>query len=112
MPDTQNLTLGRSTTLGATGGGQVTIGPDAGPTNWRITGVVVQTTRPGVAPIPRVQLYLNAVDPANSLGVGFNGSFGQFVGEQILTRGQHLIAVWTGGQSGDVATITVNGEKW
>lgn len=110
---TQNLNRGLSVTLGASGSGQVTLGPDSpGPANWRVTSGVVQTTRPGVAPIPRVQLYLNAVDPTNSIGVGFDGSFGPFTGEQILTRGQHIIAVWTGGQAGDVATLTLNGEQW
>lgn len=113
MPDTQNLTKGVSVALDATGAGQVSLGPDApGPANWRVTGIVVQTNRPGKAPIPRVQIYLNEVDPTNSIGVSFNGSFQPFGGEQTLSRGQHIIVAWTGGQSGDLATATVNGEKW
>jgi hypothetical protein len=72
----------------------------------------VQTNRPYLAPIPRVQLYLNEVDPTNSLGLGPDGSFGSFVGEHTLSRGSKLIAVWTGGQAGDLATMTVNGEQW
>jgi len=113
VPDTQNLTRGLSVTLDATGAGQVSLGPDApGPANWRVTGIVVQTNRPGKAPIPRVQIYLNTVDPTNSIGVSFNGSFQPFGGEQNLSRGQHIIVAWTGGQSGDLATATVNGEKW
>jgi hypothetical protein len=107
-----NLTEGSSSTLDSSGAGQVTLGPDAGPANWHVTGLIVQTNRPGQAPIPRVQLYLNEVDPSNSLGLNYDGSFAQASGDQQLSRGQRLIAVWSGGQAGDVATLTVNGEKW
>jgi len=112
MPDTFSLVAGNGVTLDATGGGQVVLGPDAGPAYWRVTSVITQTDRPGLAPIPRVQLYLDVVDPSNALGLSYDGSFGQAVGEQTLQRGQHIIAVWTGGQAGDRATMTVNGEKW
>jgi hypothetical protein len=112
VPDTANLTQGVSGLLDGTGALQLSIGPDAGPANWRVTSVIVQTDRPYQAPIPRVQVYLDIVDPANSIGLGPDGSFGQFVGEQTLSRGQRLIVVWSGGQAGDRATATVNGEKW
>lgn len=113
MPDTRHtLNAGKSVVLDSTGAGQIPIGPDTGPANWQVTGILTQTNRPGVSPIPRVQLYLDVVDPANALGLSYDGSFGQAAGDQLLTRGQHIIAVWTGGQSGDRATITVNGEKW
>jgi hypothetical protein len=112
VADTVNLTQGTSGLLDANGAGQLSIGPDSGPANWRVTSVVVQTDRPYQAPIPRVQLYLDTVDPTNSIGLGPDGSFGQFVGDQTLSRGQHIIAVWSGGQAGDQATVTVNGEKW
>lgn len=113
MSDPKPLVRGLSTVLGASGGGQVELGPQNGTAaNWRVTSVIVQTSRPYLAPIPRVQLYLNEVDPTNSLGLGPDGSFGTFVGEHTLSRGAKLIAVWSGGQSGDVATMTVNGEQW
>ena len=106
------LVIGGSVTLDATGGGRVSLGPDQGPPNWEVTSLVTQTNRPGLAPIPRVQLYLDAVDPTNSLGLRYDGSYGQATGSQDLTRGQHIIAVWSGGQAGDVATLTLNGERW
>jgi hypothetical protein len=112
VADPVNLTQGVSGLLDGTGAAELSIGPDSGPANWRVTSVIVQTDRPGQAPIPRVQLYLDTVAPTNSIGIGYDGSFGQFVGEQVLSRGQHIIAVWTGGQAGDQATVTVNGEKW
>jgi hypothetical protein len=114
MPETYTLTAGKSVTLDATGAGTITLGPDsnAGPANWRITGVIVQTDRPGQAPIPRVQFYRDTIDPTNSLGLSHDGSFGQATADELITRGQSLICVWTGGQSGDTATLTLSGEKW
>lgn len=113
MPDTRhNLTIGSTVVLDATGSGTVTLGPDNGPANWQVSGGVTQTSRPGRAPIPRVQLYLDVVDPSNSLGVSYDGSYGPFSGDLTMSRGQHIIAVWTGGQAGDRATMTINGEKW
>lgn len=111
MPNV-NLTQGVSGTLDANGAVQLSIGPDSGPANWRVTGVIVQSNRRGQAPIPDVQLYLDTPAAENSIGLGYDGSFGQFVGEQELSRGQHIIAEWTGGQAGDRVTVTVNGEKW
>ena len=108
----QNLTTGLSVILGATGSGQVALGPDIGPPNWHVTSIITQTNRPGLTPIPKVSLYLDGVAPENALCVSYDGSFGQANGDQDLTRGQRLIAVWTGGQAGDRATLTVNGERW
>lgn len=112
MAEPVNLTQGVTGVLDSSGALQLSIGPDTGPANWRVTSVIMQSNRPGQAPIPRAQLYLDTVDPSNSLGIGYDGSFGQFVGEQLLSRGQHIIAEWTGGQAGDQVTVTVNGEKW
>lgn len=108
----QPLVAGGAVILAAGGTGQVSIGPDQGPPNWHVTSIITQTNRPSQAPIPRVQLYLDSVAPENSLGLSYDGSFGQASGDQVLVRGQHIIAVWTGGQAGDRATITVNGERW
>lgn len=110
---TDNLTQGLSVTLDANGNGTVKLGPVSGPANWRVTGIIVQTDRRGQAPIPDIQLFLGETTAAeSSIGVGYDGSFGQFVGEQTLARGQFITVQWTGGQAGDVATATVNGEKW
>lgn len=106
------LNAGKTVTLDGTGAGRVELGPDAGPPHWHVSAVMIQTNRPGQAPVPRVQLYLDVVDPANSLGLSYDGSFGQASGDQDLVQGQHIIAVWSGGQAGDQATMTVNGEKW
>lgn len=113
-PVRSTLNTAGSVTLSAAGAGTVSLGPDSarGPANWRVSGVIVQTTRPGQAPIPRVQVYLDQQDPSGSQGLSYDGSFAQGACDLNLSRGQQLICSWTGGQSGDVASFTVTGEKW
>lgn len=108
---------GKSVTLALVGGvvtGTVELGPDGskGPANWRVDGVIIQTTRPGAAPIPRAQVYLNDASPENSQGLSYDGSFAQGACDITLSRGQKLVCVWTGGQVGDLAYMTVTGERW
>jgi hypothetical protein len=108
------LTIGKSVTLNASGTGTVQLGPDGGrgPATWRVDGVILQTTRPGQAPIPRAQVYLGDAVPDNAQGLSYDGSFAQGRCDLELARGQTLTCVWTGGQAGDVATMTLTGEKW
>ncbi|MYS19165.1 hypothetical protein GA0115240_105816 [Streptomyces sp. DvalAA-14] len=97
--------------LDADGNGTAEIGPgSAGPANWSITGVILQTTRPGKAPVPRAQLTLGT----ESKGITYDGSFANGAASSpiLLTRGQVLECEWRGGQLGDVATMTVAGEQW
>lgn len=113
-PVRSNLNMAASVTLNASGAGTVSLGPDSGrgPANWRVTGVIVQTDRPGQAPIPRVQVYLDQQDPSGSQGLSYDGSFAQGACDLTISRGQQLVCVWSGGQSGDTASFTVTGEKW
>jgi hypothetical protein len=108
----QNLTKGLTKALDASGGATIELGPTTGPVHWQVTSLVTQTNRVNQAPIPRVSVYLDTVAPENVLCVSPNGSFGQANGNQELSRGSKLVAVWTGGQAGDLATLTVNGEMW
>lgn len=111
------LQASASVTLDASGSGTASLGPSsgggiAGPGTWSVTGVILQTSRPNVAPIPRAQVYLGTVDAGQSQGLTSNGSFNTARGKNlVLARGQQLFVVWTGGQSGDVATVTVTGVK-
>jgi hypothetical protein len=110
-----DLLVGRNTVLDVTGSGTISVGPNvsAGPANWHVTGVIVQTSRPGRAPIPAVQVYLDVIDPSKSQGMTYDGSFTPSRRADVkLIRGQQLIIVWTGGQVGDVASVTLSGEKW
>lgn len=113
-PTRSTLSIGDSVTLDASGNGRLELGPDAarGPANWRIDGVILQTDRPGQAPIPRAQVYLDDAIPGNSQGLSYDGSFAQGRCDLSVTRGQKLVCAWAGGQAGDKAYMTLTGEKW
>lgn len=103
---TKSVTLTGSATVPVT----ATVGPGvSGPAYWHVTGLVAQTNRPGVAPIPRFQAYLNEANAAYSLGLTYDGSFTSAVADEHISRGQNLVFAWTGGQAGDVATVTLTG---
>jgi hypothetical protein len=108
-----NLNVSASVVLNASGGGQVAIGPQntPGTQSWNVSGILVKTSRPGVAPIPACDVYLDSVDPGSIVATMYDGSRNQGPGDQILVQGQRLIAVWAGGQSGDVATLVLSGTR-
>lgn len=107
------LNAGIPVTLDASGNGTARIGPDSarGPAVWLIDGVILTNGRPGQAPIPRVQVYIDSVSPTNRQGLSYDGSFAQGKCDIRLTRGQQLIAVWEAGQAGDSCELTVTGWK-
>lgn len=113
-PVRSTLNIGTTITLDGAGGGTAMLGPDSakGPANWHVTGVIVQTDRPGQAPIPRVVVYLDTLSASGTQGLSYDGSFAQGATSLTLSRGQKLICVWSGGQSGDQASLTLTGEKW
>lgn len=111
-----NLLAGGSVVLTGSGDGQVSLGPQNQPGTqpWIVNGLLVKTSRPGVAPIPACDVYLDIVDPSQLVAVMYDGSRNQggWTGEPLkLNQGQRLIAVWTGGQNGDVATMVLSGTR-
>lgn len=105
------LNKSASVTLDATGAGTARIGPSSSPgsPNWTLDALLWATTRPGTAPIPRIQVYIDQTDPSGLQVQSYDGSFGSASGSIYVPRGSNLIAVWTGGQSGDVASISLTG---
>jgi hypothetical protein len=97
---------------GVVGTGTVTLGPgrnnDRGPASWKVTGVIVSSSRPGTAPIPRLVI----TDEVGVIrGISYDGSFDSGACEINMIRGQFLTATWTAGQNGDVVTMTISGTK-
>lgn len=108
----KKLRATKSVVLDVNGNGTVALGPGVGgPAYWHVTGLVAQTSRPGLAPIPKFQTYLNEASPAYSLGLTYDGSFTTAVADEEITRGQVLVFSWTGGVLGDVATVTLSGTQ-
>lgn len=112
-PQRQALNTSARVVLGADGSGRVELGPAdrAGPAYWTVTRVVVGTDRPGLAPVPALSLYLDTEDPSGLQDSTYDGSKDASDVDIDLSRGQHLIAVWTGGQAGDTAHLSVTGWK-
>lgn len=108
------LSAGRVIDLDGSGNGTARLGPDAvrGPANWHVDGVILTTSRPGEAPIPRAEVYIDRVAPETRQGITYDGSFANGTADFTVARGQTIIVVWTGGQSGDTASVTVTGRKW
>ena len=108
------LNAADTVTFSASGGGTVRLGPAGvrGPANWQVTGVILKTSRPGEAPVPRAEVSIDRVSPECLQGITYDGSFAPGRCNFTIARGQVVIVVWSGGQSGDTASVTVTGEKW
>ncbi len=109
MSDRQALNTSARVTLDASGDGRLELGPDQGPPYWNVTKLVVMTDRPGLAPVPQASVYLDAEDSNGLVDSTYDGSKDSTDVDIDLQRGQHLIAVWSGGQAGDTATLSVTG---
>lgn len=114
MSERYRLNAADTVTLDGSGSGTGRLGPSAvrGPATWNVTGVILRTNRPGEAPVPRAEVYIDRVSPECLQGITYDGSFAPGRCNFTITRGQTIIVVWTGGQSGDDASVTVTGEKW
>lgn len=106
MTDT-SLSAQTVVTLDAAGAGTAAIGPDTGMPYWRVTELVLLSTRPGQAPIPRAVAYLDQA----LQGTTYDGSFNTASCDLSLSRGQTLFVQFTGGQAGDEITVAVIGTK-
>jgi hypothetical protein len=100
------------TTISGAGTGTVRIGPTGLGTRWYLTQANVQTTT-GPNDASTVALYLGLQVQGNLLG-GTSYAGGQdTIGLNVrpLTPGDLIIAVWTGGHPGDVASLTLYGDQ-
>lgn len=111
MTRRQQLNTSARVTLNVSGSGRLELGPDTGPPYWSVNKLVVKTSRPGQAPVPSCTIYLDSEDDNGLQDATYDGSRDASDVDIELQRGQHLIAVWAGGQSGDVATLSVSGWK-
>lgn len=105
------LNKGTTVVLDATGAGTVALGPVHGPPKWHVTKVTVRTSRPGRPPIPTFDLYLGAQTTDGYQESTYDGSYDVSDVDMTVFKGQQIIGVWTGGQAGDVATMSLYGEQ-
>lgn len=96
-------------TLDAAGAGTASITPDTspGPAYWHVTELVLLSTRPGAAPIPRGVVYLDQA----LQGTTYDASFNTGSCDLSMQRGQTLFVHFSGGLLGDEITVAVIGTK-
>ena len=106
------LSESASVTLDGSGNGRVRVGPDAHGVKWLPT-VVGLAVRPAVNS-PQCNIYAGKnVTDANFVDGTYTGekNSSDAIAGQELWLGQYVWAVWTAGDPGANATVTVTGTK-
>lgn len=110
MKRTIPLNKGVEVTLNASGAGRAELGPSYYGTEWRVTRAVVKVT-PAVS-IPVCSLYAGSPSPNTLVGESGTGSQDtDSVLNVTLYPGQKITAVWSGGDAGATAILSIYGEQ-
>lgn len=109
MTNLQLLRRSVQVTLNGAGAGTARIGPTFGPSVWHVTNAQVKTSQPGVGNIPQCVLYAVTQDDNGYIDTAYDGSADSCDIPFDLNLGQQAIAVWTGGNAGNLATLTLVG---
>lgn len=98
--------------ISAAGAATLSVGPSGFGNVWYPASVTIQTTS-GVNDTSTCEIYLGPANtPVGNLlqATLFPGGLGTAsLAIPSMTPGQYIIGVWSGGKSGDVATINVTG---
>lgn len=98
----------KTVTLDSSGSGTVKIGPTSSGQTWRITRASVQTST--AVKVPQALLYQgNKTTFISGTVSGSNDTDDAL--NVLLTGSGYIMCVWTGGDAGAVATLTVAGEQ-
>ena len=104
------LSVSGSVVLDGTGSGQVQLGPVLAGVSWTPGTVAVIVAPASLAVVSQFYLYLGSVQPANFIGGSYTGDVNSSaVSVPDMHPGQVLTGVWTGGNPGAKATMTVTG---
>jgi len=111
MPRTRRVPLNTqaSVTLDGSGNGTVQIGPRIGQ-RWNVTNAAVQI--PNAVKIPLANWYVGGAPiPGNFVDGTFTGNMDATgrTSNFSITSGNYVWAVWTGGDSGATATLSILG---
>jgi hypothetical protein len=105
------LNASASVVLNASGNGTASAGPGLPGVSWQPTSIAVSVSTSNSEAQCNVYLGLSA-SAGSLLGATATGSTGDSADcEQTVWPGQSLIAVWTGGDPGATATMSVFGAK-
>lgn len=100
-----------SVTLSASGGGTCFVAP-SGSESWHVNRAAVVTNQgTSSPPFPVCAIYVDSAADANVLDKTYSGHLDATDLDLHLEKGQRLVAVWTGGTAGTVATLSVFGTR-
>lgn len=115
MPRTLSLTRQASITLNGSGAGTAQLGPAMPGESWQPAQASVVCSAAVSTGTCQAQIYMG---PAASQAYYVDGTFSGDTGDttdavsgRTLYPGQYIFAVWTGGQPGATATLTVSGQR-
>lgn len=106
MAQARELRVSGNVKLDATGGGQVQVSAPGG-VDWTVTRVSIRVSSNVKEPVFR--LYRGAVSDSEFLEGSYSGSQDSSDSVHELQAAQPLIGVWTGGDVGATATMSVSG---
>lgn len=94
--------------LNASGNGTASIGPN-GYETWNVTKISVFVSSNTLEPTARV--YLGSVSPQNLIDGTYTGSTDSSDTSVTVLPNQEMLCVWTGGDVGATATLSLYGTK-
>ena len=80
-------------------------------TLWEVKSVQISTDSPQTYGASQFYLYLNSQTPGGIRDSTYQGDGANSDTDITMRAGDRLIGVWTGGDSGSHATLTIRGEK-
>jgi hypothetical protein len=105
------LNQGVDVVLNADGDGRAVLGPTYGPSTWHVQTISVRTSQPGQGDIPQCAIYRGTEDSNGYVDTTYDGSADSTDVNFDITQGVQIIAVWTDGNPGDIATLSVYGTR-
>jgi hypothetical protein len=108
MPRTARLNEQASVKLNAGGTGTAQLVPSRLET-WTVTRIAVSASSNTLEPV--AQVYVASVSPGNLLAGTYTGSLDSSDENQVLSPQEPLLCVWTGGDVGATATLSVFGTR-
>ena len=98
-----------TTTLDASGRGQVSLAPE-GFRTWTVTVINVRTSQgPTETPVPQCTAYLGAIGEGSIVSQTWMGNRSTATGALVVQPNQPLILVWENGVPGSTATVSLYG---
>lgn len=112
VPLSAPINTSNEVTLDANGNGECDLGPQ-GPHVWRITVAAVSIPNAVKSPVCKVFMGRDT-NPNNLIDGTFTGQLDatELVARYPLTAGERIFAVWTGGDVGAVATLSIYGDEY